>query len=72
MINDEENIFRVLRNLFNEKENETKIVMTGEEALDRINESYFNDAFIDINLLDREGIDLVDHLRRYILIWKLC
>ena len=64
IIYDEKNIYLALKNLYNEKGYETETAMTGEEALDRISERFFNVALIDINLPDIEGIDLVESFRK--------
>ncbi|MDD5530982.1 MAG: response regulator [bacterium] len=59
VVDDELEICKMLKMLFEKKWYEVSYVMTGKEAIEKITKRKFNVALLDINLPDIEGTELI-------------
>lgn len=63
IVDDDEGTRRSLSLIFDKKEYETEIADTGQQALDKVREKFFNLAILDIKLPDMEGVELIAPLK---------
>jgi PAS domain S-box-containing protein len=64
IIDDDENICRTLTLIFNKIDYHVETAKTGNKALEKIRERFFNIALIDIKLPDIEGIELISPFKK--------
>ena len=64
IVDDDESTRRSLELIFRKKGYEIETAVSGQEALERSQERYFNAALLDIKLPDMEGLDLLSPLKR--------
>ncbi|MDD2891067.1 MAG: response regulator [bacterium] len=64
VVDDEPEICKTLKILFEKKWYEVSYALTGEEAIKKIKERKFNVALLDINLPDIEGTELISVFKR--------
>jgi len=64
IVDDEEDLCTTLKDIFVEKGYRVETVGSGREAIERVKEEFFNLAFIDINLPDIDGIEVLKRFRR--------
>ncbi len=64
IVDDDESISVTLSLILNKKGYETGTAKTGQEALKRVQERFFNVALLDIKLPDMEGVKLLAPLKR--------
>jgi PAS domain S-box-containing protein len=63
IVDDDESARRSLSLIFNKKGYEAEVAGTGQEAIGKAKERFFNLAFLDIKLPDMEGIELLAPLK---------
>jgi diguanylate cyclase (GGDEF)-like protein/PAS domain S-box-containing protein len=63
IVDDNESMCRSLRLVFEKKGYETETAETGREAIEKVQGRFFNLAFLDINLPDMEGTELLPPLK---------
>ena len=63
IVDDDESTRTTLALVFGEKGYQTETAGTGQEALDKVRERFFNLALLDIKLPDMSGLDLLARLR---------
>jgi len=64
IVDDDESILKSLALILEEKGYETETALTGQEALEKARERFFNLAFLDIRLSDMEGVELLAPLKK--------
>ena len=64
IVDDDDDLSQVLERLFAGEGYATATAFTGHEALNRARAGFFNLAFLDINLPDIKGVDLVPELKK--------
>jgi len=64
IVDDDENICRSLRLIFKKKGYEVETAGTGREAIEKVQERFFNLTFLDIKLPDMAGIELLAPLKK--------
>ncbi len=64
IVDDDESTRRSLSLILGKKGYETETAGTGQEALEKARERFFNVALLDINLPDVEGVELLMPLRK--------
>ena len=63
IVDDDESTSRTLSLVFGRKGYETEVAGTGREAIEKVQERFFNLALLDIKLPDMEGVELIAPLR---------
>ena len=63
IVDDDESTRRSLTLIFGKKGYETEAVGTGREALEKVQERFFNVALLDVRLPDMEGVELLAPLK---------
>jgi DNA-binding NtrC family response regulator len=64
VIDDDDNIRKVLASILEEKGYEAETAKNGEEAIEKAQKSFYNLALIDIRLPDMEGTELLTRLKQ--------
>ncbi len=64
IIDDDESACRMLSLMLGKRGYETETAGTGQEALEKVKERFFNVALLDVRLPDMEGVELLEPLRR--------
>ncbi|MFQ6121475.1 MAG: HD domain-containing phosphohydrolase [Dehalococcoidales bacterium] len=64
IVDDDESICRSLSLILGKRGYETETAKTGREALEKVQERFFNVALLDIRLPDMEGIELLEPLKK--------
>jgi PAS domain S-box-containing protein len=64
IVDDDESTLRTLALIFEQKGYETETALTGQEALEKARERFFNLALLDIKLSDMEGVELLAPLKK--------
>jgi DNA-binding NtrC family response regulator len=64
VIDDDENIRKVLASILEEKGYEAGTAKNGEEAIEKAQKSFYNLALIDIRLPDMDGTELLTRLKQ--------
>ena len=59
IVDDDENVRMSLVQIFREYEYETEEAKTGQEAIEKVKERFFNVVLLDIKLPDMDGIELI-------------
>jgi len=63
IVDDDENIRKVLTTIFEEEGYDVESVETAKKAIERTKRKFYNLALIDIRLPDMEGIELLTRMR---------
>ena len=63
IVDDDESSRRTLKLIFKKKNYELEAVGTGREAIEKVNERFYNLALLDIKLPDMEGVELIKPLK---------
>ncbi|MEM3356303.1 MAG: response regulator [Candidatus Bathyarchaeia archaeon] len=63
IVDDDENIRRVLTTILEEEGYEVDSAETAKKAIEKTNESFYNLALIDVRLPDMEGLELLTKMR---------
>ncbi len=64
IVDDDESTCKSLSIILNKKGYETGTARTGQEALERVQERFFNVVLLDMKLPDTEGVELIVPLKR--------
>ena len=64
IVDDDESTCKSLSIILNKKGYETGTARTGQEALERVRERFFNVVLLDMKLPDTEGVELIVPLKR--------
>ncbi len=64
IIDDDESTCRMWSLMLGKRGYETETAGTGQEALEKVKERFFNVALLDIRLPDMEGVELLEPLKR--------
>jgi DNA-binding NtrC family response regulator len=64
IVDDDASTCRSLSLILNKKGYETGTARTGQEALERVQERFFNVVLLDMKLPDTEGVELIVPLKR--------
>jgi two-component system response regulator AtoC len=64
VIDDDDNIRKVLASILEEKGYEADVAKNGEEAIEKSRKSFYNLALIDIRLPDMKGTELLTRLKQ--------
>lgn len=64
IVDDDENTRKSLAPIFKEKGYEAETANTGQKALEKARERFFNLALLDVNLPDKKGINLITPLKK--------
>ncbi|MFC1854075.1 ATP-binding protein [candidate division CSSED10-310 bacterium] len=65
IVDDDESTRQTLTNILHEKGYDTDTAAYGREALEKVKKQFFNLAFIEINLPDMLGIELLDPFKKF-------
>jgi ActR/RegA family two-component response regulator len=63
IVDDDLGVSKTLKLIFEKNQYETESVGTGQEALKKAKENFFNMAFLDIKLPDMQGVELIGPLK---------